>query len=195
MNKDARSPVDDYVKGLERLHPLADYVTVNVSSPNTPGLRALQAAERLVPLLEALLQARARLAAGGRRRKPLFVKVAPDLADEEIDGLAEVALAAGVDGLIVGNTTVSRPPDLRSAHKGEAGGLSGRPLFALSTRVLARFATRLRGRLPLVAAGGVSDADTAYAKIRAGATAVQLYTALVYEGPGLVARLLRGLDR
>jgi dihydroorotate dehydrogenase len=194
MNRDAAEPVADYRQGLERLHPLVDYVTVNVSSPNTPGLRGLQEAGRLGPLLGALLEARERLVAAGQRRRPVLLKVAPDLDEREVEEIAAVALAASVDGLIVGNTTVSRPPGLRSPRAAEAGGLSGRPLMALSTRVLARFAVRLGPAVPLVAAGGVFDGADAYAKVRAGACAVQVYTGFVYRGIGIVGEVLDGLE-
>ena len=194
MNRDAAVPADDYRQGLQRLYPLADYVTVNVSSPNTPGLRALQAAESLAPLLEALLATRQALVESGQPRKPLFVKVAPDLDEPGEAAVADVARRLAIDGLIVGNTTVSRPPGLRSPHARETGGLSGRPLFPLSTRLLARLSVRLEGTVPLIAAGGVFDAADAYAKIRAGASAVQLYTGFVYRGPGLVRDILDGLD-
>jgi dihydroorotate dehydrogenase len=157
-------------------------------------LRALQAAESLTPLLEALLAARRRLVEGGEPRKPVFLKVAPDLDEIGEEAVAAVADRLRVDGLIVGNTTVSRPAGLRSRRAGETGGLSGRPLFPLSTRLLARFALRLRGAVPLIAAGGVLDAADAYAKVRAGATAVQVYTGFVYRGPGLVRDILGGLD-
>ena len=194
MNRDAGDPVADYRRGLERLYPLVDYLTVNVSSPNTPGLRALQRREGLRPLLEALLGARERLVGAGSPPKPLLLKVAPDLSEDEEAGIAALALELRLDGLVVGNTTVSRPPTLRSEHASEAGGLSGRPLFPLSTRMLARFALRLGGRVPLVGVGGVATGFDAYAKIRAGASAVQLYTALVYEGPGVARRIVAGLD-
>jgi dihydroorotate dehydrogenase len=190
INKDAAEPVADYGAGLERFQALADYVTVNVSSPNTPGLRALQRHDALDRLLGALAATRTRLAGA---RKPLFLKVAPDLAVEEVGDIAALALAHGIDGLIVGNTTVARPSGLRSVHASEAGGLSGRPLLVPSTRLLACFAIELRGRLPLIGVGGVASGADAYAKIRAGATAVQLYTALVYGGLGVVERILTEL--
>jgi dihydroorotate dehydrogenase len=193
MNKDAADPQAAYVEGLERFHRLADYVTVNVSSPNTPGLRALQKRDALDGLLQGLMAARQHLAGAGGP-KPLFLKVAPDLEPEDEASIAELALAHGIDGLIVGNTTVDRPPSLRSRFAVEAGGLSGRPLLERSTRLLARMAVRLEGRLPLIGVGGIASGADAYAKIRAGASAVQLYTALIYEGPGIVARILAELD-
>jgi dihydroorotate dehydrogenase len=191
MNKDAADPIADYARGLALLQDLADYVTVNVSSPNTPGLRALQRRDALARLLAGLAGARDR---GGRPRVPLFLKVAPDLApDDEVD-VAALVVEHGIDALVVGNTTVERPATLRSRFAGEAGGLSGRPLFPRSTRLLARMAVLLGGRVPLVGVGGVATGADAYAKVRAGATAVQLYTALVYHGPGIVARILAELD-
>lgn len=195
INKDEADAAGAFVTGLERFTPLADYITVNVSSPNTPGLRALQKREALARLLEVLAEARLRLERGGSPRKPLFLKVAPDLEREEEAGIAELALACPVDALIVSNTTVSRPAWLRSPLAAQAGGLSGRPLFPLATRLLARMAVRLEGKLPLIGVGGVFTGADAYAKIRAGASAVQLYTALVYEGPGVVGRILAELDR
>jgi dihydroorotate dehydrogenase len=194
MNKDAADPLADFVHGLETFHPLADYLTVNVSSPNTPGLRALQKREALDALLAGLVAARARLGTAGAQAKPLFLKIAPDLEPEDEASIAELVVRHRVDALIVGNTTLDRPASLRSRFKAEAGGLSGRPLFARSTRLLARMAVRLGGRVPLIGVGGVATGADAYAKIRAGASAVQLYTALIYQGPGLVARILRELD-
>ena len=186
MNKDAPDPGADYAQGLSAFHQLADYVTLNVSSPNTPGLRALQKREALARILDALTPWR-----GGT---PLFLKIAPDLDPEDEPGIAELCQAHGIDALIVGNTTVSRPATLRSPAAVEVGGLSGRPLFPRSTRLLARMAVRLDGRVPLIGAGGVATGADAYAKIRAGATAVQLYTALIYHGPGVVGRIVKQLD-
>ena len=182
MNKDAADPVADYVQGLSAFCELADYVTLNVSSPNTPGLRALQKREALARILHALDPLRG--------RTPLFLKIAPDLDPEDESDIAELCLAHGIDALIVGNTTVSRPSSLRSPAAGEAGGLSGRPLFPRSTRLLARMSVRLGGRVPLIGVGGVATGADAYAKIRAGAAAVQLYTALIYQGPGVVRRIV-----
>jgi dihydroorotate dehydrogenase len=188
-NKETADEVADFARGVETLAPLADYVTVNISSPNTPGLRELQRAEALAALLARLTAARARSGA----KTPLLVKVAPDLDAGARRAVAETVLEAGIDGLIVGNTTLDRPASLRSRHRAEAGGLSGRPLFARSTEVLADFYRLTEGRLPLIGCGGVSSGEDAYAKIRAGATLVQLYTALVFEGPGLVAAIKRDL--
>ncbi|MDF1585269.1 quinone-dependent dihydroorotate dehydrogenase [Marinimicrococcus flavescens] len=194
MNRDAADPALDYLAGLERLHPLADYLVVNVSSPNTPGLRALQKAESLARLLEALVRRRGELVAAGAAPKPVFLKIAPDLEAADEAAIAEVALASGIDGLIVSNTTTARPATLRSARRSEAGGLSGRPLMAPSTALLGRMAQLLGGRLPLIGVGGIASAEDAYAKIRAGATAVQVYTGMVQEGPFLVRRIVRGLE-
>lgn len=186
-NKESADAAADYAAGVRMLAPLADYLVINVSSPNTPGLRALQGREPLAALLAAVRAARA------EDRPPLLLKVAPDLTMEDKADIAEVALAGGADGLIVSNTTVARPAGLTSAAAQEAGGLSGAPLFAPSTATLADFHTLTEGRLPLIGVGGIAGAADAYAKIRAGASLLQLYTALVYQGPGLVSRIKRGL--
>jgi len=191
-NKDATDRMADYVAGLQRLWPLADYFTVNVSSPNTPGLRALQTREALAELLGRLAEARGPLTAAAGAR-PVFLKVAPDLEEGEVEAIVETVVEAAFDGIIVSNTTLSRPASLRSAQVGEMGGLSGAPLTTLSTQVLGRFHAASQGRLTLIGAGGVGSGADAYAKIRAGAHAVQLYSALVYEGPGLVTRIAREL--
>jgi dihydroorotate dehydrogenase len=191
INRDCDDPIRDYRRIYERLAPLADYATINVSSPNTPGLRDLQAAERLRPILEAIADARARL----NLKRPIFVKLAPDLDEAAIVALVEAAIEVGIDGLIATNTTVQRPPGLRSPLASESGGLSGAPLFALSTQVLATAARAAAGRLTLIGVGGIFSAEDALAKIEAGAAAVQLYTALAYEGPALVRRIVEGLDR
>ncbi len=192
-NKDSADRIGDYVTGLSRLWGLADYFTVNISSPNTPGLRALQTRQALEELLGRLAEARVTLTAQSANR-PVLLKVAPDLEDAEIEAIVETVLAFGLNGIIAGNTTVSRPDGLRSAFKGETGGLSGAPLMSLSTQTLARFHATTAGRVALVAAGGVASGGDAYAKIRAGASAVQLYSAMVYAGPGLVMRVRRDLS-
>jgi dihydroorotate dehydrogenase len=184
-NRDSEDAAADYAAGIVRFSGLTDYLVVNISSPNTPGLRSLQSAEQLRLLLDRLAEARARAGL----RPPMLLKLAPDLLPDERAVIAEVAITHGIDGLILGNTTVTRPPELRSRHRGESGGLSGRPLFALSTSLLADFAKLTQGRLILVGVGGVASGADAYAKIRAGASLVQLYTALIYEGPGLVRRI------
>lgn len=184
-NKDAADRIADYVQGVTRAAPVADYVTINISSPNTPGLRDLQHGAALAELLAAT-----RGAAGAT---PLFLKVAPDLDAAQVDDIARAAIDNRIDALIVGNTTISRP-DLRSANAGETGGLSGAPLAALSRETLAAFRTSTGAQLPLIAVGGIGNAEEAYARIRAGASLIQLYTALVYEGPGLARRIATRLS-
>jgi dihydroorotate dehydrogenase len=190
-NRDSADPVQDYVTCLKGLHALVDYVTINVSSPNTPGLRALQHGGKLEALLEALMETRAGLGSDGP--KPILLKIAPDLDEEQERAIAESAMAMGIDGLIVGNTTLARP-DLRSRDRGQAGGLSGPPLMARSTAQLGRLYRFTEGRLPRVGVGGIASGAVAYAKIRAGAGALQLYTAFIYQGPGVVRRVLGELD-
>jgi dihydroorotate dehydrogenase len=170
--------------------PDIDFATVNVSSPNTEKLRELQGPKALALLLEGVMQARADLP----RPIPVFLKIAPDLSAEEIAQIAEVALESGIAGIVATNTTLRRE-GLKSLHKDQPGGLSGTPLFESSTRVLALLSQLTEGRLPLIGVGGVSSAEEAYAKIRAGASAVQLYTAMVYQGIGLPSRIAHGLDQ
>lgn len=184
-NKDSEDRTEDYVTSLKALEPFVSFLTVNVSSPNTQGLRSLQGKEVLTALLTKVLAART-------TGKPVFVKVAPDLSDEERADIAAAAMEAGVDGMIVSNTTLDRE-GLKSSGSDEAGGLSGRPLFEKSTAILRDFAIETQGKLPLVGVGGIFSAKDAFAKIKAGATAVQLYTALIYEGPGLIGRMRRKL--
>jgi len=188
-NKETENAVDDYLKGVEGIGPHADYLVVNVSSPNTPGLRALQGKGPLRELLEPVRKAVDGLA----NKPPLLLKVAPDLTDEDKADIAEVSLETGLDGLIATNTTIERPDSLKGAAKGEAGGLSGAPLMQMSTRVLADFYRLTEGKLPLIGVGGVASGADAYAKIRAGASLVQLYSGLVYGGPGMVGRIKRDL--
>jgi len=188
-NKDSADRAADFASVLRKAGPVADFVTVNVSSPNTERLRDLQGAEALAALLAGVLAARAEAGLA----LPVFLKVAPDLSPGEIDEIASVIRDAGIDGLIATNTTLSRD-GLASPAAGEAGGLSGAPLFDRSTRVLARFSAALGPSMPILGVGGIASAEDAYAKIRAGATAVQLYTAMVYEGLSLIPRIARGLD-
>jgi dihydroorotate dehydrogenase len=190
-NRDTRDDTQDYVQGVRTLAPLADYLVVNVSSPNTPGLRNLQRKGTVMRLIEALLAARAAVVPKGA--PPLLLKIAPDLSESEREDLAAAALASGIDGLVVANTTVSRPETLRSPQAHEPGGLSGPPLFQPSTALLAEMYHRTFGKLPLIGVGGIASGRDAYEKIRAGASLVQLYTALVYQGPGLVARIKHDL--
>ncbi len=186
-NKDTADAAADYAAGVRALDPHADYLVINVSSPNTPGLRALQGRAPLEALIAAVRAAR------GGERPPLLLKIAPDLTEQDKQDIAEVALAGGLDGLIVSNTTIARPADLRGAARAETGGLSGRPLFAPATAVLADMYRLTHGKLPLIGVGGISSAADAYAKIRAGASLLQLYTALVYEGTSLIGRIKTGL--
>ena len=186
-NKDTEDKAADYVSGLIRLKGLADYVTINVSSPNTPGLRALQGRAALDDLLGRLTEAR------GDDPTPVFLKIAPDLTASEITLIVEASLDHRIDALIVSNTTLDRPDSLRSPHRAEAGGLSGAPLKARAGAALRAAAEAGGGRLPLIAAGGIDSGAEAHARIRAGASAIQLYSALIYEGPGLIGRIKRDL--
>jgi dihydroorotate dehydrogenase len=188
-NKESADRVGDFARVLRRCGAHVDFVTVNVSSPNTEKLRDLQGPTALRAVLAGVMDARADLP----RPIPVFVKIAPDLREEELESVAAVTLASRIDGIIATNTTLSRR-GLRSSDASEAGGLSGLPLFERSTRVLARLSQHTHGAVPLIGVGGVGSAEQAYAKIRAGATAVQLYTAMVYEGLSLIPRIVRGLD-
>ncbi|MCC6473875.1 MAG: quinone-dependent dihydroorotate dehydrogenase [Burkholderiales bacterium] len=186
---------EDYLECLRKVHPFADFVTANVSSPNTRDLRALQQGGALAALLAALATERDRLAAAQGRRVPLAIKIAPDLDDADIDALARRALDFGLDAVIATTTTVSRAGVEHLPASREAGGLSGAPLRARATAVVKRLAAALRGRIPVIGVGGVASAAHAREKLAAGATLVQLCTGLVYEGPGLVADIVRGLTR
>ncbi len=188
-NKDSHDRAADFARVLHHCGPHADFATVNVSSPNTERLRDLQGADALSALLDGVMQTRAEL----ERPIPVFLKIAPDLTDEELAQIAQVAQSSGIDAIIATNTTLSRE-GLQSGHQAETGGLSGAPLFERSTRVLARLYRLTDGRLPLVGVGGIGTAEDAYAKIRAGACAVQLYTAMVYQGLSLAGQVARGLD-
>jgi dihydroorotate dehydrogenase len=185
-NKDSDDRISDYVLGFAALAPLADYVTVNVSSPNTPGLRGLQNREELTQLLGSLTALRA------GEHKPILLKIAPDLDSRALDEIADVVRASAIEGVIVSNTTIARPV-LASPLAREAGGLSGKPLLAPSTEILRGMRQRLGKSVVLIGVGGIASGEDAYAKIQAGASLVQLYTALVYQGPGLVARIKREL--
>ena len=189
-NKDSADKAQDYVTVLSHLWPHADFFTVNVSSPNTEKLRDLQGRAALDALLARVMAAKADLGGG----KPVFLKIAPDLTGAEIADIAELALAHALDGVIATNTTLARE-GLTSRHRGEAGGLSGQPLFARSTEVLRQLYRLTEGRIPLIGVGGVATGEQAYAKICAGASAVQLYTAMIYDGISLPRRIARGLDR
>jgi dihydroorotate dehydrogenase len=187
-NKDSPDRIADYATMARIMAPLASYLAVNISSPNTPGLRALQDEGALTGLLDAVLEAR------GAAGPPVFLKVAPDLAPADIDAIARIALDRRLGALIVANTTISRPP-LKSRHAGEAGGLSGEPLKPLALQRLRDFRAATGGALPLVGVGGIATAEDAWQRIRAGASLVQLYSAMVYEGPGIAKRIVRGLEQ
>ena len=188
-NKDSTDRAADFARVLAVCGPYVDFATVNVSSPNTEKLRDLQGRAALAALLAGVMETRASLA----RPIPIFLKIAPDLSPAEIEDVAEVALSSGISGLIATNTTLSRD-GLASPHRDQAGGLSGAPLFEKSTRVLARLSHLTEGRLPIIGVGGISSAEQALIKICAGASAVQLYSALAYQGLGLVAEIAQGLD-
>jgi dihydroorotate dehydrogenase len=188
-NRDSEDAAADYLEGVRRVGRLADYFVINVSSPNTPGLRDLQRREILDDLLRQLVAARDDAAPG----TPLLVKIAPDLTEAERADIAALAVPSGIDGIVIANTTVARPPGLKSAAAGEQGGLSGKPLFAPSTALVADIYRLTEGKIPLIGVGGIASAADAYAKIRAGASLVQLYTALVFQGPALIGRIKRGL--
>jgi dihydroorotate dehydrogenase len=190
-NRDAADRVEDYVLGVRTFAALADYLTINISSPNTPGLRDLQRRDALDDLVARVIAARDET----EPRRPLLVKIAPDLDARGLEDIVAIALTRRVDGLIVSNTTVARPASLSSRNRAESGGLSGRPLFEPSTRLLARAYLLTGGAMPLIGCGGVEDSATALAKIEAGANLVQLYTGLALKGAGLVEEILDGLTR
>ncbi len=194
-NKDAVDRVADYVAGIRKFYSLATYFTVNISSPNTPGLRDLQARESLKTLLDAVLAARAEEAERHGRSVPVFLKIAPDLTEEGLDDIAAEAASHPLDGLIVSNTTLARDGLRNQLYSKESGGLSGAPLFQRSTAVLARMRKRVGADLPIIGVGGVSSAEDVLEKIRAGADLVQLYSCMVYEGPGLASAIVKGLSR
>ena len=185
-NKDSADRIADYVAGVEAMSPVADYLTINISSPNTPGLRGLQDEGALDELLAAVQQVGV--------KKPIFLKVAPDLCDADAERIVSTAIDHKVDALIVSNTTVSRPP-LRSRWKDEQGGLSGTPLRALALDALLRFRRASAGEIALIGVGGIATADDAWERILAGASLIQLYTAMVYQGPGIARRIAHGLER
>lgn len=192
-NKDAADRAGDYVAGIRCFYEVAGYFTVNVSSPNTPGLRDLQAPTALDDLLARVLAARAELTAAGKPSRPVLVKLAPDLAESDLEPVVRVLVARGVDGIAISNTTLARTGLSDPASSRQAGGVSGRPLFHRSTVMLARVYRLTEGRVPLVGIGGIDSGAAAIAKIEAGATLLQLYTALVFKGPGLIARIKRDL--
>ena len=187
--RDSKDRIDDYVSGIRHLAEVARYFTINISSPNTPGLRDLQAPEALDALLKRMQAARA----ATRRKPPLLVKLAPDLAENDLPEVVRVILHNGADGIVVSNTTLARDGLSDHAFAKETGGLSGRPLFARATRMLARVYHLSDGKLPLIGVGGIDSGETALAKIEAGASLLQLYTGLVFEGPALIGRIKQTL--
>lgn len=193
-NKDTDDFVADYVLGIETFATFASYFTVNISSPNTPGLRNLQAADALTRLLDNVLGTRDAVTERTDRKVPIFLKIAPDLDDSELDEIAGVINASALDGVIISNTTIDRSVLSNAADGKEQGGLSGRPLFEKSTIVLAKMRQRLAQNLLIIGAGGVDSVDTAIAKLEAGADLIQIYTGLVYQGPGLPQQISRGLS-
>lgn len=193
-NKDSQNRIEDYVLGIRKFFSVASYFCVNISSPNTQGLRDLQARRSLAELLIAIKLERANGKARHKRDVPVFLKIAPDLSEEGLDDVAQEVAANGIDGVIVSNTTLSRT-GISSSARTETGGLSGAPLFQRSTIALAKMRKRVGPLMPLIGAGGVDGAETALAKIEAGADLVQLYTAMIYLGPGLAADITRGLSK
>lgn len=189
-NKTSEDEIADYQVGIEKLGPYADYLVINVSSPNTPGLRDLQQPQKLRRLLTAALQARDNLA---QPNVPLLVKLAPDLTQEELQDIAQAVMECGVDGLIVCNTTMSRPSSVTSSERNEAGGLSGAPLKEISTECIRTLYALTDGNIPIIGVGGVSSGADAYEKLKAGASLVQIYSCMVYEGPGVVSRIRQEL--
>ncbi|WP_112663799.1 quinone-dependent dihydroorotate dehydrogenase [Microvirga flavescens] len=193
-NKESADRIADYVRCVERLCGLADFLTINVSSPNTPGLRDLQGEAFLDDLLARCVEAREKADAGHSPRTAILLKIAPDISLDTLDAIVATVLKRGVDALVVSNTTVARPESLKEKTlAGETGGLSGKPLFSPSTRLLAQTFLRVENKVPLIGVGGIDSAETAFTKIRAGAMLIQLYSALVYQGPGLIETIKDGL--
>jgi dihydroorotate dehydrogenase len=189
-NKDSSDAIADYIAGVKAVSPLADYVVINISSPNTPGLRGLQNRDELAQLLSAVQTLRREQAI----KKPLFVKIAPDLDFEACEAIADVAMSSAIDGLIISNTTVTRPDFLSEKMKNEAGGLSGPPVFALSNAIIKLMYRLTKAQLPIIGVGGIANAKDAYTKIRLGASLVQLYTALIYQGPSMIQKMQTELN-
>jgi dihydroorotate dehydrogenase len=192
-NKDSADPVEDYVLGLTRFNRVADYFTVNISSPNTPGLRDLQAPDRLDVLLSRLMAERGKLIESGEPRRPILVKLAPDIHDDDLPPVISCLIENAVDGIILTNTTIARNAVRRSTYRGQTGGLSGRPLFRRATRMLARTCLLTEGKLPLIGVGGIDSGETALDKIRAGASLIQLYTGMIYKGASLINEIKRDI--
>lgn len=193
-NKNSTNRLEDYIIGFKNFQGVADYFTINISSPNTPGLRDLQNPDALDELLKSLMQTRAQIIEHGGRRRPIFVKLAPDIEDKDLEPVIYKLLDNKVDAVIISNTTLSRQGLKETKTAKEAGGLSGRPLFKKSTRMLARTHLITEGALPIIGVGGIDSAETAWMKIEAGATLIQVYTGLIYQGPPLVRQILKGLS-
>lgn len=193
-NKDSQNRIQDYVEGFKTFQGVADYFTINISSPNTPGLRDLQNPDSLDELLKTIMHTRTKIVDHGGRCRPIFVKIAPDIEDQNLEAVLYKLLDHKVDAVIISNTTLSRTglKDKGNAH--EAGGLSGRPLFTRSTRMLARAHIITEGALPIIGAGGIECTNTAWMKLEAGANLIQLYSCLIYQGPSLVSKILKGLS-
>ncbi len=192
-NKSSDDRINDYLTGFKAFQGVADYFTINISSPNTPNLRDLQEPDTLRELLETLMRERAEIVDHGGKRRPIFIKLAPDIEDENLEPIIAALLEHKVDAVIISNTTTSRRDLKETKLKSELGGLSGRPLFYRSTRMLANVHQLTEGALPIIGVGGIDSAATAWEKFEAGASLIQLYTGLIYEGPGLIERILRGL--
>ena len=192
-NKESDNRVEDYLKGFQTFQGVADYFTINISSPNTPGLRDLQSPEALDELLSCLMQARTDIIDHGGKMRPVFVKLAPDIHDQDLEPIIYKLLDHKVDAVIISNTTLSRT-GLTDPSKSEAGGLSGRPLFKKSTRMLARVHLISEGALPIIGVGGIENAETAWQKLEAGANLIQLYSGMIYQGPGIINNILKGLS-
>jgi dihydroorotate dehydrogenase len=191
MNKDQTEPEKDYTSLIRIIGAMADYYTINISSPNTPGLRNLQEPEFLSPLLTAVIEERHKVC--GDYPIPILVKLAPDLTDEQMESIANVLLNLKIDGVILTNTTLFRPETLPTSFRAEKGGLSGQPLTDISTGVIRRFYALTHGKIPIIGVGGISSGNDAYTKIRAGASLVQLYSGLIFEGPNLIRKINKDL--
>lgn len=193
-NKDTKDALKDYLPLIEKFYDKASYITVNISSPNTKNLRDLQNQENLNEFLERIIAKKIEAKKIYQKEVPIFLKLAPDLDEKQQEDIAKIVLENGIDGLIISNTTIDRSDDLKSANKGEAGGLSGKPLFEKSNQVLRNFYKLTNGKLPIIAVGGVFDAKDAYEKIKSGASLVQIYSALIYNGFGMVEKINKDLD-
>ncbi len=191
-NKSTQNDIDDYLYCIEKLGNYGNYITINISSPNTPGLRDLQLRGRIETLVKKIQNKQNEIKQ--LSNKPIFIKISPDLGDEQLRDIALMSLANNVNGLIISNTTLKRPNTLRSSYKNELGGLSGKPLFLDSTLILKKIYTLTNGQIPLIGVGGISNGNECYEKIKAGASLVQLYTALVYQGPKVISKIMRELN-